>query len=233
MELFGIPKIVDPAGVKLLYKEEAARGTRMLYELGFSPCDVNGDVSVRDPETGYVYISGSPKQRPNSYHNLGEYRASDMAVMDLDGNYLVPWADATCEAPMHLAIYRQRPDIHAIVHTHATWSSAWAVSRKSIPLVLPEQQGHLGGEVGCANFGTPGSEALAEDVATVIGQDKFAALLGNHGAVTIGCDLDEAFGNAFFLEAVAQKAWLAMQLGELPVLDPQKMFVPTVFSYEK
>lgn len=233
MELFGINKVVDPEGVKLMYKDEAARGTRMLYELGFSPCDTNGDVSIRDPETGYVYISGSPKQRPNMYRNLGEFRASDMAVMDLDGNYIVPWADATCEAPMHLAIYRLRPDINAVVHTHAIWSSAWALSGKNIPLVLPEQQVHLGGEVVCADFGASGSDSLGDNIANSIGKDKYAALLRNHGAVAIGADLDEAYGNALFLEAVAQKAWLAKQLGELPILDAGNMFVPTVFSYEK
>ncbi len=226
MKYFGIEKIVDPEGVKLMYKDEAARGTRMLYELGFSPCDTNGDVSIRDPETGYVYISGSPKMRPNFYRNLGQYNAHDMAVMDLDGNYIVPWSGATCEAPMHLAIYKLRPDINAVVHTHAIWSSAWAVSGKNIPLILPEQQVHLGGEVLCADFGASGSDSLGDNIAYCIGKDKYAALLRNHGAVAIGADLEEAYANARFLEAVAQKAWLASQLGGMKILDPDHMFDP-------
>ena len=226
MKYFGIEKVVDPEGVKLMYKEEAARGTQMLYELGFSPCDTNGDVAVRDPETGYVYISGSPRMRPNAYRNLGEYRASDMGVVDLDGNFIVPWANVTCEAPMHLAIMKLRPEIHAVVHTHAIWSSAWAISGKNIPLVLPEQQVHLGGEVICADFGASGSDELGDNIAKAIGTDKFAALLRNHGAVALGRDLDEAYSNAMFLEAVAQKALLASKLGDMKILDPDNMFDP-------
>ena len=225
MKYFGIEKVVDPEGVKLMYKEEAARGTQMLYQLGFSPCDTNGDVASRDPQPHYVYISGSPKMRPNAYRNLGEYRACDMGVMDLDGNYIVPWSHVTCEAPMHLAILRARPDINAVVHTHAVWSSAWAISGKDIPWVLPEQ-GHLGGEVLCAKYSVAGSDTLAEDVVRAIGKNRLAALLGNHGAVVCGKDLDEAFSNAMFLEAVAQKAWLASKLGGMKILDPDNMFDP-------
>lgn len=91
-------------GIKDLYREEAARGTRMLYELGFSPSGDNGDISVRDPETGLVYISASPIEI--GYKNLGEYHACDMAVVDMEGNRMTTWSRPTIEVPMHLAILR-------------------------------------------------------------------------------------------------------------------------------
>lgn len=228
MELFGYTKVVDPEGVKLMYKDEAARGTRMLFEEGFSPCDTNGDVSIRDPETGYVYISGSPKMRPNMYRNLGEFRAVDMAVIDLDCNYIVPWADATIEAPMHTAILKMRPEINAVVHTHATWSSAWAVSGKNIPLILPEQMGHLGGEIECIEYSKAGSPELCENICAALGKTKFAAIMRNHGAVAIGRDLEEAYANARFLEQIARKAFLASKLGEMRILSPEECFEPGV-----
>lgn len=220
----GMKKIENPPGVKLHFKEEAARGTRMLFELGFSPSGDAGDVSVRDPETGYVYISGSPRMRPDVYRNLGEYRASDMAVVDLDGNLIVPWASATVEAPMHLAIYRARPEVNAVVHTHPIWSSAYCICGKNIPLVLPEQQVHLGGEVVCADYGLVGTDDLGSSIVDALGKDKNAAMMANHGSVTTGRDLDEAFNNAIFLEAVAQKAWLAQMLGGINVISLDNMF---------
>ncbi len=228
MKLFGNKRITDPEGVKLLYKDLAARGTRRLHEMGFSPDGDAGDVSIRDPETGYIYVSGSPKMRPNSYRNLSEYRASDMAVLDADGNYIVPWADATCEVPMHLAIMKARPDINCIVHTHAIWSSAWAIARKNIPLVIVEQHAHLGGEIVCADFELVGSEAVGIGVVKALGQEKYAALLGSHGAVAIGEDLDDAFNNATFLEAIAQKAWLSCVLGGMRVVKPEDLYDPSI-----
>lgn len=223
MKLFGYERVADPTGVKLIYKDLAARGTRRLHELGFSPDGDAGDVSIRDPETGYIYVSGSPKMRPNLYRNLSEYRAADMAVVDPDGNYVVPWADATCELPMHLAIMKARPDINCIVHTHALWSSAWAIARKNIPLVMVEQHGQLGGEIICADFEVVGSEAVGIGIVKALGQDKYAALLGSHGAVAIGTDLEDAFKNAAFLEAVAQKAWLSFVLGDTKIIRAQDL----------
>lgn len=228
MKYFGIEKIEDPQGVKRMYKELVARGTRRLNEMGLSPDGDAGDVSIRDPETGYIYVSGSPKMRPNSYRNLSEYRDSDMAVVDADGNYIVPWAGATCELPMHLAIMKARPDINCIVHTHAIWSSAWAICGKNIPLVIVEQHEHLGGEIVCAPFEPVGSDAVGAAVVKALGKHKYAALMGSHGAVAIGIDLDDAFNNAIFLEAIAEKAWLSYKLGNMRVVKPEDLYDPSI-----
>lgn len=171
-------------GIKDLYREEAARGTRMLYELGFSPSGDNGDISVRDPETGLVYISASPIEI--GYKNLGEYHACDMAVVDMEGNRMTTWSRPTIEMPMHLAILRARPDVNAVVHTHAAWSSVFAICGKNIPFVLAEQYAHLGaGEVVCAGYGKAGSDELGEEIVSALGKNN-AVLMRNHGAVTVG-----------------------------------------------
>lgn len=204
--------------VKDIYMEEAARGTRMLYERGFSPDGDSGDVSVRDPETGYIYISGSPV--PVDYRNLGEYRDSDMAVVDLDGNRITTWSRPTIEMPMHIAILRARPDVNAVVHTHADWSSVFAITGKSIPMVLAEHYAHLGpGDVLCSDYGRAGSFELAESVVKAMGKNS-AALMRNHGAVVVGKTLDEAFCNARFLESIAKKVLLSMLLGGPNLIKP-------------
>ena len=206
-------------GIKDLYREEAARGTRMLYELGFSPSGDNGDISVRDPETGLVYISASPIEI--GYKNLGEYHACDMAVVDMEGNRMTTWSRPTIEMPMHLAILRARPDVNAVVHTHAAWSSVFAICGKNIPFVLAEQYAHLGaGEVVCAGYGKAGSDELGEEIVSALGKNN-AVLMRNHGAVTVGRTLDEAFTNARFLECIAQKALFATLLGGLQTVNPE------------
>ena len=207
--------------IKHLFQEEAARGTRKLYEDGFSPSGDAGDVSVRDTETGYIYISGSPPEI--QYLNLGEYHACDMAIVDIDGNRITTWGRPTCELPMHLAIFRARPDVNAIVHTHAMWSSAYCISGKSIPLVLAEQYVHLGGEVKCADYAPVASKDLGEFVVSAL-ENKNAALMRNHGAVTVGATLDEAFIRAAFLECVAQKAFVATLLGDVKTIKPEEVF---------
>jgi L-fuculose-phosphate aldolase len=205
--------------IKDLYREEAARGTRMLFEMGFSPSGDSGDVSVRDPETGYIYITGHPVGL--NYKNLGEYRASDMVIVDIEGNRITTWSRPTCEMPMHLAILKARPDVNAVVHTHAQWSSVFAISGKNIPLVLAEQYAHLGpDEIVCAEYGKVGSFELGELIVKAMGRNN-AALMRNHGAVVVGRNLDEAYTNAVFLESIAQKTLFSMLLGGLTPVKPE------------
>jgi len=207
--------------VKDIYMEEAARGTRMLYERGFSPDGDNGDVSVRDPETGYIYISASPV--PVDYRNLGEYRASDMCVVDIDGNRITTWSRPTIEMPMHIAILKARPDANAVVHTHGDWSSVFSITGKNIPLVLAEHYAHLGpGEIICAEYGKAGSFELAEYIVNAMGKNN-AALMRNHGAVVVGKTLDQAFTNAQFLESIAQKTLFSLLLGGLTPMKPDEV----------
>ncbi|MFR9188869.1 MAG: class II aldolase/adducin family protein [Anaerotruncus massiliensis (ex Togo et al. 2019)] len=155
----------------------------MLYELGFSPSGDNGDISVRDPETGLVYISASPIEI--GYKNLGEYHACDMAVVDMEGNRMTTWSRPTIEMPMHLAILRARPDVNAVVHTHAAWSSVFAICGKNIPFVLAEQYAHLGAGESSAPDTAKRVPTSWEEIVSALGKNN-AVLMRNHGAVTVG-----------------------------------------------
>ncbi len=206
--------------IKQIYMEEAAWGTRWLYEKGYSPDGDSGDVSVRDPDTGLIYISAALKSIPMPYINNGECQAQDMAVLDIDGNSLTPWTAETIEAPMHLAIYRARPDVKAIVHTHAQWSSVFSITHQDLPLTLVEHYIHLGGTVKCAEYGPAGSKEIAENVVKALGSNN-AALMAGHGAVCTGDTMRLAWVNAVFLESIAQKTVFAKLTGELHVLKEE------------
>ena len=205
-------------------REEVAAATRLFWEKGLTPGRDAGDTSLRDAETGLIYICPRPKPNVLRIPNWGMIKTDHMVVIDPDGKVvddsgLLP----TVEAPMHLAIYKARPDVNAIVHSHAVWSSAFAVTGKNIPLILAEQSFRLGGEVICAAYGKVGSEEIARNIVAALGKNKMAALMQNHGAVALGINFEEAFIASDFLEKGAQVAILGGMLGPLVVRKPDEI----------
>jgi len=214
--------------IKQEYKEMIASYAKLFWEKRLTPGMDSGDISFRDQDTGYIYICPRPKENFD-IPNWGVLKAENVCVIDLDGNLvedagLLP----TVEAPMHLHIYKAREETNAIVHSHPLWSSAFAVTGKNIPLSLAEQALFLGGEVICAEYGVVGSEALAQNIVKALGKDKKAALLRNHGSVTIGRDLMEAFVLADFLEHGAQVAIMGSILGKLIEVSPDNILYPSL-----
>ena len=206
-------KMMD-SRIDVVYLDAAAQGTRMLNEKGFQPDGDSGDISLLDPKTGLVYISGHMLHRPFPYKDLTEYRPQDMSVLELDGTVISDWSEPTCEFAMHLAIYKARPDVRAVVHTHAPWSSVYAIAGMDIPCTLAEHVDNLGYEIRCAKYAGAGEQILADYVVEALGTNN-AALLANHGAVTVGESLAVAFRRASYLENIAQKTIFAKLLGNV------------------
>jgi L-fuculose-phosphate aldolase len=195
-------------------KSSVIHATKRFMELGFSPASDLGDLSLRDPATGYIYISpnrGDTIDIPDWNHITEE----DIVVTDPDGSILenhngvIP----TCESPMHFAIYKARPDCNAIVHNHAIYTSAFSICGKSIPLALSEMR-KFGHEIRCsAEFGPAGSDTLTYGTVAALGKINKAALIRSHGAVSIGQNFREAFQVAILVEKLAQTCILAATLG--------------------
>lgn len=205
-------------------REEVADATRLFWQKGLTPGRDSGDTSLRDAETGLIYICPRPKPNVLKIPNWGMIKAEHIVVITPDGKVvddsgLLP----TVEAPMHLAIYKARSDVNAIVHSHAVWSSAFAVTGINIPLILAEQSLRLGGEVICAAYGKVGSEEIARNIVAALGKSKTAALMQNHGAVAVGVNFEEAFINSDFLEKGAKVALLGRMLGQLIVRTPDEI----------
>lgn len=212
------------------YLEEVARGTRWLLEKGFTPSGDSGDVSLRDPVTGLIYISGFLKGIPFPYTDFEDFRAQDMAVFEPDGTNISPWSDATIEAPMHLAIYRARPDVMSIVHSHPLWASMFAIAGQDIPLCLAEHLINFGPDpIRTAKYAPAGAMEMGDYIVEALGQNN-AAIMANHGAVTVGPTMEVAFRYSHFLENVAQKTLFAKLLGNVNILRPEdilaKEFMP-------
>ena len=195
--------------VKQHLKEELAAAACLFYEKELTTGFDAGDVSLRDPETNYVYICPRPGDVLKEIPNWGIMKPEYVVVMDLNGNIIeYNGIDATVEAPMHLEIYRRRKDINAIVHSHAVYSCAFAAAGEDVPLVLDESW-HLGKRVICAPYGKVGSQELANNICDALGTENYVALLRRHGAAVCGKDMQDAFTISDFLEKLCKTVILS------------------------
>ncbi len=177
-----------------------------------------GNVSARDPETGLVVIKPSGVL-------YDELRPEDHVVLNLDGDILEGKLKPSSDTASHLYIYRHRPDVNGVVHTHSPYATAFAAVNKPIPVYLTAIADEFGGPIPCAGFAMIGSEAIGQQVVEHIGS-SVAVLLKNHGVFTIGPSARAAVKAAVMVEDVARAVWLALQLGqpdEIPAEDVAKL----------
>lgn len=177
-----------------------------------------GNVSARDPETGYVVIKPSGVL----YDDL---RPELMVILDPAGKRVEGDLKASSDAASHLYIYRHRPEVNGVVHTHSPYATAFAVLGRPIPVYLTAIADEFGGPIPCSGFALIGTEEIGQVVVDSIG-DCPAVLLKNHGVFTIGPTAEAAVKTAVMVEDVAHTVWLALQLGqpdEIPAEDVARL----------
>jgi len=165
-----------------------------------------GNLSARDAETGYMVIKPSGVR----YEHL---RPEHLVILDLDGMVVEGNLKPSSDTASHLYIYRHRPDLSGIVHTHSRYATAFAALGKPIPVVLTAIADEFGGPIPCGGFALIGGEQIGKVVIESIG-DCSAVLLKNHGVFTVGKSPEVAIKAAIMVEDVAQTVWLALQLGQ-------------------
>lgn len=172
----------------------------------------SGNISMRVPDSNHVLItpSGLVKSRLNT---------DDIVVIDTEGRVVEGRWKPSSEVNMHLAIYKARNDVNAIIHAHTVYSTVLAVARKPLPPIIEEAVLFLGGEVRVAEFAPYGTVQLAENVVRALG-DRKAVLLASHGVVAVGGSLEEAVEVLSLLERLSQVYVLSEILtgGGTPVL---------------
>src|SRR6476620_1497355 len=130
-----------------------------------------GNISARDPETGLVAI------KPSGI--MYEYlRPEDHVVVDLEGDIVEGTLKPSSDTASHLYIYRHRPDVNGIVHTHSPYATAFAAVGKPIPVVLTAIADEFGGSIPCGGFSLIGDESIGRIVVESIGSSP-AVLLKN------------------------------------------------------
>ena len=164
-----------------------------------------GNVSARDPGSGLVAIKPSGVR----YSDLS---AASMVVVDLEGTVVEGELSPSSDTLSHLYVYRHRPDVNGIVHTHSRYATAFAAVGRPIPVYLTAQADEFGGEIPCAGFTLIGDEDIGRLVVDGIGRSP-AILLRNHGVFTVGPTASAAVKTAVMTEDVAATVFMALQLG--------------------
>ncbi len=152
----------------------------------------------------------------------GFMRTSDLIIVDMAGKVLVGRRKPSSEVFMHLRIYKERADVNSVCHVHPPYATGFAVA--GIPLdqpVLSEVVIALG-KIPLVNYGTPGTEEFYKPLLPFL-HDYDAFLLANHGALTVGTDVFNAYYKMETLEHFAQIMYIAKQLGSVTPLDADQV----------
>lgn len=164
-----------------------------------------GNVSYFDADADLLAVT--PTSLP--YDRM---TAEDIVILDREGKLVEGSRKPTSECPLHCIIYKYRPDVRAVIHTHSSFATAISTLGVPVPAISVASL-VAGGEIPVAPFAPLGSKELGEVVAKTLG-DGCSVLLANHGVVAVGADLDEALSIAEFTEEAAKVFWIARVLGE-------------------
>ena len=168
-----------------------------------------GNVSLRVTDEKAMVIT--PSGRP--YASLA---ADDICVLDFDLNVIAGRLAPSIEAAMHAGIYRVRPDVGAVVHTHQPWASVFALIGRPIPALFDEVALAIGETVDVIPYAFSGTPELVAHVCRSVANGCQCFIMQNHGALNLGPTLDQAWKNAELLEKTAQAYHRALATG-LPV----------------
>jgi len=175
-----------------------------------------GNVSERDPETGYIVIkpSGVPYDQMD---------ASDMVVLDLEGKRVEGKLNPSSDAATHLELYRNFTEIGGVVHTHSTWATSWAQAGRGIPAYGTSHADYFFGEVPCTRglsskevekeYERNTGKLIVETFRELDYRSMPGVLVNGHGPFTWGKDGLEAVHSAVVLEEVAKMAFRTEVLG--------------------
>lgn len=196
------------ASVELLRRKVAAT-CRRAHRLGLTT-GISGNVSCRVPGTDRVLIKATGL-------SLARVTPREVLLLDLEGNLLqTSELRPSKERHFHLEVYRRRPDVGAVVHLHPPYALVFAAAGQLPPLHTGGPRAVLGGRMALVPPAPSGSRELAEAVGAALGQPGMrAAILAEHGTVTVGADLDEALYVSEYLEDACRTAlWLrVLRLG--------------------
>jgi L-fuculose-phosphate aldolase len=184
-------------------RRERAGCSADLHALGFAP-GTSGNVSVRlDGARVLATPTGCPKRVVGP---------DDLVVVDMDGHPLAGTRHVTSEIDMHLAIYRARPDVEAVVHAHPVFATAFASSGLALDQPLCSEVVMTLGTIPLAPYATTGTCEVGQTLAPYL-QHHDAVLLANHGVVTYGDSIMDALMKMETVEHFAQICLVVRQLG--------------------
>ncbi len=174
-----------------------------------------GNVSGRDPETGLIVIKPSGVK-------FSKLTPDKLVVVDPEGVVVEGDLKPSVDTGIHLYIYKRRPDVFGITHTHSPYATSFAARGERIPAVLTPITHILGRDVPCAPYATPGEVETGEAVVKAAA-GGLAALVQAHGVFTLGKSATEATSIALYLEEAAKTTHLALLRGPVEEMPQEEI----------
>lgn len=175
----------------------------------------SGNVSGRDPESGLIVIkpSGVPFE---------DLTPENQVIVDLEGNVVEGDLRPSSDVYAHLYVYRHRPDVRGVVHTHSNYATAFAALGQPIPVYLTAMADEFGGPIPVGAYAKVGNDEIGREIVRSIG-DSPAILMKNHGVFTVGHTPTASVKAAVMVEDIAKTVWLALQLGQPEELPAEEV----------
>jgi len=192
-------------------RRQLTRFSRWMYRLGFAP-GTSGNLSVRLPFDPRLILA-TPTNCSKAL-----LRPVDMVIVDTNGHFLSGTRNVTSEISMHLAVYHDRPDVTAVIHAHPPIATGFASCGLALDAPLCAEIIMTLGKIPLAPYATTGTDEVGASLKPFL-RDHDAVLLANHGIVTYGKDLLDAFMKLETCEHFAQVCLTAHQLGCRKLLE--------------
>jgi len=211
-------------------RTEVVKGAKAIFAKGLVEAG-EGNVSVRNGKKEELFITPSF----NQYDTL---KKEEIVHLTFEGTPLSAGKLPSTEAKMHIAIYKSRPKVQAVIHTHSLFATMLSIVRKSIPIIMEEMYIFLGGSINVSEFGEAHTIEIGEVALKALGI-KNAALLASHGVIVCGKSLDHTIKFTELVEKLAKMYWGALQIGKPYIISQehldrfQKLFESLFANYPR
>jgi len=195
-------------------KHEVCRYNKMLAGTGLVVWTL-GNVSGRDRKTGLVAIKPSGVL-------FDELKPGDIVIVDLNGRIVDGRKAPSVDLATHLYVYRHRPDVGGIVHTHSNFATAFAAIGKSLPVYLTSIADEFGGPIPVSAYAKIGGLEIGKEIVEKIGRSP-AILMKQHGVFTVGPDPRAAVKAAVMLEDACRTCFIALMIGKPRVIPKSEV----------
>ncbi len=210
-------------------RKEVLEAAQQMAEKGLT-VGSSGNVSLRIKESrGRELVAITPSGR---YYD--SMKADDIVIVDFEGRRVEGELAPSIETMLHIGIYKARKKVNAVIHTHPVFGSVMAVTGMEIPPILDDQVTQIGGEIKVAQYAPSGSPEMVKNVIAALGP-RNAVLMANHGALSVGRNMREAFTICELLEKTARIYISALGLGKVNLLpadmaEVEKAFFTAVYG---